>query len=188
MPLNQGMRVKVFAAVCLVAVSCVGLNPAAAQNQDQQNQDQEITVAAASDLSFVLQDLAAQFQQRTGTRVKLSFGSSGNFFAQIQNGAPYDLFFSADIEYPQRLEQAGLTVPGSLYRYATGKLVLWVRSESSALASRRFPSAPPLRRSVRRTPPGWLRRRIRRLRQPTPGRRRKSRPGYASWGLSRRFS
>jgi molybdate transport system substrate-binding protein len=62
--------------------------------------------------------------------VKLSFGSSGNFFSQIQNGAPYDLFFSADISYPQKLEAAGLVEPGSLYRYATGKIVLWVPNDS----------------------------------------------------------
>lgn len=85
---------------------------------------QEITVAAAADLQFAFQDVAARFQRDTGHNVKLIFGSSGNFFAQIQNGAPFDIFFSADIGYPQKLEAAGLTEPGTLYEYATGKIVL----------------------------------------------------------------
>src|SRR5882672_9994061 len=92
---------------------------------------QEITVAAAADLQFAFQDVAARFEKQTGAHVKLIFGSSGNFFAQVQNGAPFDLFFSADVSYPQKLEAAGLTEPGTLYRYATGKIVLWAPKESS---------------------------------------------------------
>jgi molybdate transport system substrate-binding protein len=92
---------------------------------------QEITVAAAADLQFALPDVAARFQKETGKNVKLIFGSSGNFFAQIQNGAPFDLFCSADLDYPKRLEAAGLAEPGTLYRYATGKIVLWVSNDSN---------------------------------------------------------
>jgi molybdate transport system substrate-binding protein len=91
---------------------------------------QEITVAAAADLQFAFQDVAARFQKDTGKNVKLIFGSSGNFFTQIQNGAPFDVFFSADIDYPKKLEAAGLTEPGTLYQYATGKIVVWVPNES----------------------------------------------------------
>jgi molybdate transport system substrate-binding protein len=91
---------------------------------------QELTVAAASDLQFVLPEITARFQKETGHSVKLIFGSSGNFFAQIQNGAPFDVFFSADIEYPRKLEAAGLTEPGTLYSYATGKIVLWAPNSS----------------------------------------------------------
>ena len=91
---------------------------------------QEITVAAASDLQFAFHDVGERFEKETGKHVKLIFGSSGNFFAQLQNGAPFDVFFSADIEYPRRLEAAGLTVPGTLYPYATGKIVLWVPTQS----------------------------------------------------------
>ncbi len=90
----------------------------------------EITVAAAADLTFAFKDLAAKFQGETGDTAKLSFGSSGNFFSQIQNGAPYDLFFSADISYAKKLEAAGLTEPGTLYEYAVGKIVLWVPNGS----------------------------------------------------------
>jgi molybdate transport system substrate-binding protein len=90
----------------------------------------EVTVAAAADLTFAFKDVAAQFQEQSGTQVKLSFGSSGNFFSQIQNGAPFDLFFSADLSYARKLADAGLAEPGSLYEYAIGKIVLWVPSGS----------------------------------------------------------
>jgi molybdate transport system substrate-binding protein len=91
---------------------------------------QEITVAAASDLQFAFHEVGERFEKDTGKHVKLIFGSSGNFFAQLQNGAPFDAFFSADIDYPRRLEAAGLAEPGTLYPYATGKIVLWVPNES----------------------------------------------------------
>jgi molybdate transport system substrate-binding protein len=99
----------------------------------------EITVAAASDLTFAFQEIARMFQIDTGTAVKLSFGSSGNFFSQIQNGAPFDLFFSADISYPQKLEEQGLTVPGTLYMYGMGKIVLWAPNDSRFEVSRGLP-------------------------------------------------
>jgi len=91
---------------------------------------EEIAIAAASDLNFAIKDLIAEYEKATGNHVKLSLGSSGNFFAQIQNGAPFDLYFSADIGYPKKLEEAGLTVPGSLYRYAIGRIVLWTNHTS----------------------------------------------------------
>jgi molybdate transport system substrate-binding protein len=92
---------------------------------------EEITIAAAADLSFVFPVIAAKFQKDTGNSVKFSFGSSGNFLSQIQNGAPFDMFFSADIGYPKKLEAAGLVEPSTLYEYAVGKLVLWVPSAST---------------------------------------------------------
>jgi molybdate transport system substrate-binding protein len=91
---------------------------------------EEIKVAAAADLNYAMKDLAKRFQQKTGNQVLLSFGSSGNFYSQIQNGAPYDVFFSADIDYPKRLVAAGLMDGPSVRRYATGNLVLWVLSDS----------------------------------------------------------
>jgi molybdate transport system substrate-binding protein len=91
---------------------------------------QEITVAAAADLQFAMQDVAARFQKDTGKSVKLTYGSSGNFFEQIQNGAPFDMFFSANLDYPKKLEAAGLTEPGSYYQYAKGKIVIWVPNAS----------------------------------------------------------
>src|SRR5215475_13717015 len=74
---------------------------------------QEITIAAAADLQFAMQDITARFQKETGKTVKIIYGSSGNFFQQIQNGAPFDMFFSANLDYPKNLDAAGLTEPGS---------------------------------------------------------------------------
>lgn len=91
---------------------------------------QKITVAAAADLKFAMGDLAVRFEQQTGTKVNVTYGSSGNFFAQLQNGAPFDVFFSADVEYPRKLEAAGLSEPGTLYEYALGKIVLWAPRDS----------------------------------------------------------
>ena len=91
---------------------------------------QSITVAAAADLQFAMQDVAARFQKETGKELKLIYGSSGNFFQQLQNGAPFDIFFSADLDYPKKLESAGLTEPGSYYEYAEGKIVIWVSKSS----------------------------------------------------------
>jgi molybdate transport system substrate-binding protein len=90
----------------------------------------ELTIAAASDLNFAFKELIGTFEQRTGDHVKLSLGSSGNFFSQIQNGAPYDLYFSADIRYPQKLTESGHAVADSLYSYAIGRIVLWVSNSS----------------------------------------------------------
>jgi molybdate transport system substrate-binding protein len=92
---------------------------------------QDITVAAASDLNYALKDLASRFEKKAGGKVTLSFGSSGNFYSQIQGGAPYDLFFSADVAYPQKLASAGLVESSSLRTYAIGHLVLWVPNGSS---------------------------------------------------------
>src|SRR5689334_23133327 len=90
----------------------------------------ELNVAAASDLSFAMKELAANYEKQSGNTVKVTLGSSGNFFTQIQNGAPFDMFFAADIDYPRKLEAAGQGEPGTLYQYATGKIVMWVPTGS----------------------------------------------------------
>lgn len=92
---------------------------------------EELTIAAASDLNFAFKEIVAEFERTTGVRVRLSLGSSGNFFSQIQSGAPFDLYFSADIRYPQKLIESGHAVPGSLYRYAVGRIVVWVPAHSA---------------------------------------------------------
>ena len=89
-----------------------------------------VTIAAASDLTYAMNEIAAKFEKATGCTVRLSMGSSGNFLTQIENGAPFDVFFSADIAYPKKLETEGLAAPGSTYLYATGKIVLWARKDS----------------------------------------------------------
>jgi molybdate transport system substrate-binding protein len=89
-----------------------------------------VTVAAASDLTYAMNEIAASFEKATGCTVRLSMGSSGNFLTQIENGAPFDVFFSADIAYPKKLEAEGLAARGSTYLYAIGKIVLWTRKDS----------------------------------------------------------
>jgi molybdate transport system substrate-binding protein len=89
---------------------------------------EDITVAAAADMSYALKDLAASFEKATGNNVTLSFGASGNLFSQIKSGAPFDLFFSADAEYPKQLADAGFIERDSIRTYAIGHLVLWVPS------------------------------------------------------------
>lgn len=91
---------------------------------------QKITVAAAADLQSAMQDIASRFQQETGKAVKVIYGSSGSFFQQIQNGAPFDMFFSANLDYAKKLEVAGLIEATSYYQYARGKIVVWVRRDS----------------------------------------------------------
>jgi molybdate transport system substrate-binding protein len=93
-------------------------------------QSNEVRVAAAADLNFAMGELVAQFEEQTGIKVNPTYGSSGNFYSQIQNGAPFDLFFSADIEYPKKLEAAGFADPGTLYRYAIGRIVIWTSADS----------------------------------------------------------
>jgi molybdate transport system substrate-binding protein len=95
-----------------------------------------LTVAAAADLTFAFKGVSAQFQQQSTDQLRISYGSSGNFFSQIKNGAPYDLFFSADVQYPQKLEAAGLVEPGTIYKYAAGKIVIWVPAASKVDLSR----------------------------------------------------
>jgi molybdate transport system substrate-binding protein len=93
-------------------------------------QDREITVAAAADLSTALQEIAADFEKHSGITVKLSFGASGALTRQIQNGAPFDIFFSADMDYPRQLIAGGQADGMTLYRYAVGRLVLWAPKDS----------------------------------------------------------
>ena len=110
---------RILIALCMLLIT--GVNVAVAE---------EITIAAASDLNFAFREIATEYENTTGNHVRLTLGSSGNFFAQIQNGAPFDLYFSADISYPKKLEEAGLVVPGSLYLYAIGRIVLWAGKDS----------------------------------------------------------
>ena len=89
-----------------------------------------LTVAAAANLGPALREISANFEKSSGTHVELAFGASGNLAMQIENGAPFDVFFSADMDYPRSLEAKGAAAPGSLAVYATGKLVLWVTNAS----------------------------------------------------------
>ncbi len=91
---------------------------------------EELTIAAAADLTYCLQDLNTAFRQAHPEAVlKVSTGSSGNFFAEIKNGAPFDIFLSADMNYPRELVKAGLAEETNLVQYAVGRIVLWTKSE-----------------------------------------------------------
>jgi molybdate transport system substrate-binding protein len=114
------MSIRKVAVTAFVVVVCIS----------QLCTAQQISVAAAADLQFAMQDIAARFQKETGGSVKVTYGSSGNFFQQFQNGAPFDMFFSANLDYPKKLEAAGLTEPGTYYQYARGKIVIWVPNDS----------------------------------------------------------
>ena len=86
---------------------------------------EKIMVAVAANFAAPMKAIAADFEKESGHKVVLSFGSSGKFYSQITNGAPFQLFLSADEEKPARLEKDGLVVAGSRFTYAVGTLVLW---------------------------------------------------------------
>ena len=90
----------------------------------------KITVAVAANFKPVLELLVADFTRTSSIRVQISSGSTGAIYARIKNGAPYDVFLSADRERPRLLEQAGMTRPQSRYTYAIGRLALWMPGES----------------------------------------------------------
>jgi molybdate transport system substrate-binding protein len=88
----------------------------------------EVLVAAAADLRFAMDSLVAIFSRNNpGITVKVTYGSSGNFFEQIKNGAPFDLFFSADVDYPKQLKEQNRTL-ADVHIYGTGQLVLWSKT------------------------------------------------------------
>lgn len=90
----------------------------------------EVKVAVAANFAEPAREIAAQFQRRTGHTAVLSLGSSGQIATQIVNGAPFEVFLSADRERPQALERQRLAVPVSRFTYATGRLVLFSRTPS----------------------------------------------------------
>jgi molybdate transport system substrate-binding protein len=85
----------------------------------------EVNAAVAANFTAPVQQIAELFQKETGHTVKLSFGSSGKFYSQIKEGAPFDVFLAADEKNPKLLEQEGLAVADTRFVYALGKLVLW---------------------------------------------------------------
>lgn len=85
----------------------------------------EVSVAVAANFTAPMQKIAAAFAQDSGHQARLAFGSTGRFYAQIQQGAPFQLLLAADDETPARLEREGLGLAGSRFTYAIGRLVLW---------------------------------------------------------------
>lgn len=85
----------------------------------------EVSVAVASNFTAPMNAIAAEFARDTGHRAKPAFGATGKFYAQIRNGAPFQMLLAADDKTPARLEREGMTVPGSRFTYSVGSLVLW---------------------------------------------------------------
>ena len=91
----------------------------------------EITVVAASDLKFALDECVQEFERANpGISVRVSYGSSGNYYAQLSNQAPFDVFLSADVEFPRKLGEQALTLPESEFPYAVGRIAVWVPTTS----------------------------------------------------------
>ncbi len=92
----------------------------------------KLTIAAAADLSFALEEVSREFRKaHPAIELQIVYGSSGNFYSQIQNRAPFDMFLSADVEYPRRLVREGLGTADSLFVYAVGRIVVWVPAQSA---------------------------------------------------------
>jgi molybdate transport system substrate-binding protein len=90
-----------------------------------------LRVAAASDLQFALEEIIRDFEQNLpSVKVKPTYGSSGNLFAQLQQGAPFDVFLSADVKLPRLLERSGRAEAGSTFIYGIGRIAVWVPSAS----------------------------------------------------------
>lgn len=103
-----------FYALLAVATLSLGLAQAA-----------EVSVAVATNFTVPAQKIAAAFEHDTGHKAVLAFGATGKFYAQIKNGAPFQVLLAADDDTPARLEKEGLTLAGTRFTYAIGRLVLW---------------------------------------------------------------
>jgi len=115
-------RVLTFAFASMLFFSTIGL-PGVSQAED-------LRIATATELKFLFEDLSKQFQEKTRHRVTLIFDSSGALFTKIKDGESFDLFFSSDLRYPKRLERTGEAESGTLYRYGSSGLVIWLPKES----------------------------------------------------------
>ncbi|MGO4003783.1 MULTISPECIES: molybdate ABC transporter substrate-binding protein [Pseudomonas] len=107
-------RVSRLAPLCLISLLTLGTAQA-----------DEVQVAVAANFSAPIQAIAADFEKDTGHKLVASYGATGQFYTQIKNGAPFEVFLSADDTTPQKLESEGATVKGSRFTYAIGTLALW---------------------------------------------------------------
>ena len=132
--LDKFTRRSVFVLLTVIAI-CLGSPDIALLHVCAGDREPQalpvLRVSAAADLQFAMPELVAGFEKKNIATLQVSYGSSGNFFTQIQNGAPFDLFFSADGEYVKRLDAAGLSEPGTTGIYAMGRLVLWTRADAA---------------------------------------------------------
>jgi molybdate transport system substrate-binding protein len=97
-----------------------------AAKQQSKKVPQELLVAAAADLKFAMEEMVQKFQRDSPEiSVEVTYGSSGNFYSQLVNQAPFDIYFSADVGYPRKLSEQGLALEGSDFVYAVGRIVIW---------------------------------------------------------------
>jgi molybdate transport system substrate-binding protein len=122
--------VNISSCLTFAGLMVAGFGAFAAGEDVKESAPSELAIAAAADLRFALDDLVKEFEAKhPATKVNVTYGSSGNFFAQFQSGAPFDLFFSADIAYPQKLAEKGLGAD-DVFLYAIGRIVVWVPEDS----------------------------------------------------------
>jgi molybdate transport system substrate-binding protein len=125
--MSRAVWLTLAGAAFLLLAGCVGAVSLSVGAPDAPTDPpQEITVAAAADLQFALGEIAGLFEEETGVKVNLVFGSSGLLNQQIENGAPYDLIASANVSYVDQLASKGLVLPESVTQYAQGRIVLAV--------------------------------------------------------------
>jgi len=99
---------------------------------------EEVRIAVAANFTDVARQIAPLFEQATGHTTRISYGSTGKLFSQIENGAPFDVLLAADTRRPLKAQAEGLAVPGSLFIYARGKLVLWSANQGAFEAGESF--------------------------------------------------
>ena len=128
----RNLTVLLVWALALASLGTMTQSGSHAISQESSAKRREVRIAAASDLKFAMDEIARQFQKDyPDISVRVTYGSSGNFYSELSNQAPFDLFFSADIGYPRKLGEQRLTLPGTEFLYAIGRIVLWVPKSSS---------------------------------------------------------
>lgn len=124
---------KLYATLIIALLMMCGCHR---QNVEDSQKQQELTVAAAANLTDAFAEVATQFTAKSGIRVVYSFGSTADLTKQIENGGPFDVFASADTEHVDELGRKGLIVPDSQALYARGRLVMWTPPQGRARLNR----------------------------------------------------
>jgi len=128
------VKVRSVAALgaMMILAGCAAAGGSSSSRPSDAAPSSHVAIAAAADLRFAMDDLIAAFVAANGgVTVDATYGSSGTFFTQISEGAPFDVYFSADAEYPRNLEEAGLAEIGSTRLYGVGQIVVWVPNDST---------------------------------------------------------
>lgn len=128
-------RAQIFHPAILIFLACLltgmtaGLffSGCASPRENAETNTSEVRIAAAADLRFALDEIQAEFKkQYPYIDVKIVYGSSGNFFVQLQQQAPFDVYLSADLSYPRRLVEQGVALKETEFLYGVGRLVVWM--------------------------------------------------------------